>query len=452
MKVENPNGKSEKKLLLKGFKNQCEYVHPHLKTVIDALLARKESVVIEGVHLTVGFMKKIMKEYNNCICFTVFIKNDEKHKERFFVRSKRMTIDPRFNKYVQHFKSIRIIHKSSVKNSEKALIPKIDNTNVDKSLGIIHSTIVRSLRKIVNNEPLYDKTRKQATGLYQEFNAVNKNRLSSSEAQKIIRSKVNKGEIFRRFLEDRDENQRNTFDEFERFAPQEGLTEEEKSKDKGYEGESDSGNNNEDNEEEFEEEANPSLNEYNIKLGDSNSHIDGNTLENYTNDVSPQMKKMSKISSESKLHNANTAQHHVHGHVHGEEEENMKMLNKKKHSSRDDINPELPHVHEESKILMPVKKIKSQENISSAQSPDRTRRKEKRKKLVTFGKVFFTKSKAKLPHDSEKDSEQDEDHQVRKYNLILFIRACIVEVEYAHLLLSLLMSLLMVSGFFFILS
>jgi 2-phosphoglycerate kinase len=88
----------------------------------------------------------MMKKFPSCIPFIVCIKNEEKHKERFAVRAKHMTIDPKFNKYIAHYKSIRIIAKHLIKKAEEALIPRIDNSNVDKSIGLIHSTIVRCLR------------------------------------------------------------------------------------------------------------------------------------------------------------------------------------------------------------------------------------------------------------------------------------------------------------------
>ena len=59
------------------------------------------------MHLTVRFMKDMMKKYSSCIPFFLYIKNEEKHKERFAVRTKHMTIDPRYNKYIAHVKSIR---------------------------------------------------------------------------------------------------------------------------------------------------------------------------------------------------------------------------------------------------------------------------------------------------------------------------------------------------------
>ena len=108
----------------------------------------------------------MMKKYSSCIPFVVCIKNEEKHKERFAVRAKHMTIDPRFNKYIKHYKSIRIIQKQKKKKGERCLIPCIDNTNVDKSIGLVHATIVRCLRKLEEGKQLFDHKTKQATGIH----------------------------------------------------------------------------------------------------------------------------------------------------------------------------------------------------------------------------------------------------------------------------------------------
>ena len=190
-----------------GYLKQCEYVYPPLLSVIDSIINKGESIVIEGVHLTIKFMKQVMEKYSFCVPFVITIKNEEKHKERFAVRAKQMTLDPKFNKYIENFSNIRHIHKYMCKKYEAALIPKLDNCNVDKSVGLIHSTLVRCLRKIINNDPLYDIESKKATNLISEFNVVTKNQLSSSEAKKIINSKESKSEIFLRFFKDLQQNQ-----------------------------------------------------------------------------------------------------------------------------------------------------------------------------------------------------------------------------------------------------
>ena len=60
-------------------------------------------MVIEGVHITPDFMISMMRQYPNCIPFVICISNESKHRERFAVRSKYMTLDKRYNKYVFYF-------------------------------------------------------------------------------------------------------------------------------------------------------------------------------------------------------------------------------------------------------------------------------------------------------------------------------------------------------------
>jgi len=191
---------SEKEKTIKGFKIQCKYIYPHLMKIIDDLIAQNENIVIEGVHLTVDFLMIVMAKYPFCIPFVICIKDKERHKDRFAVRSKRMTLDPRFNRYIERFDYIRTIHKYLMRKAEKRLIPRINNTNVDKSLSIVHAVLIKCLRKFSKGESLLDETKNRATVLFKEFNSVTKSGLSSAEAQKIIKSKVNKGEIFKRFF------------------------------------------------------------------------------------------------------------------------------------------------------------------------------------------------------------------------------------------------------------
>ncbi|RQM28910.1 hypothetical protein B5M09_003317 [Aphanomyces astaci] len=65
----------------------------------------------------------------------------------FAVRAKHMTVDPQENKYIKYFDNIRIIQRHLCKNADKFLIPKVDNTNVDRSLVTIQTTLIRALRK-----------------------------------------------------------------------------------------------------------------------------------------------------------------------------------------------------------------------------------------------------------------------------------------------------------------
>ena len=45
-------------------------------------------------------MLRIWKKFPICLPFMIYISNEEKHKERFAVRSKYLTVDEKYNKYV----------------------------------------------------------------------------------------------------------------------------------------------------------------------------------------------------------------------------------------------------------------------------------------------------------------------------------------------------------------
>jgi len=80
--------------------------------------------------------------------FIIVIKNKKKHMERFAVRSRYMTLDPNLNRYIAYLHNIRTIQNNFIVKADEALIPKIDNGNIDRSVGVMHSVIIRCLRKI----------------------------------------------------------------------------------------------------------------------------------------------------------------------------------------------------------------------------------------------------------------------------------------------------------------
>jgi 2-phosphoglycerate kinase len=161
--------------------------------VIDNIIARKDSVIVEGVHLTVDTIKIIMKKYKYTFPFLIYIEKEEKHKERFAIRSKQMTLDARYNKYIQHFEYIRTIQSYLKKKADQFLLPKIENTNIDKSIGMIQETILRSFKDIYTNDiSNYNTENDNLSNFFNNFSKLSKTLLSSKEANILISQKPNK--------------------------------------------------------------------------------------------------------------------------------------------------------------------------------------------------------------------------------------------------------------------
>ncbi|MFS8011736.1 putative P-loop containing nucleoside triphosphate hydrolase [Helianthus anomalus] len=178
---------SPKQMAIEGFKAQSEMVIDSLDRLITAWEERKESVVVEGVHLSLNFVMGLMKKHPSIIPFMLYITNEDKHMERFAVRAKYMTLDPAKNKYVKYIKNIRTIQEYLCNHADKHLVPKVNNTNVDKSVAAIHATVFSCLRRREAGEQLYDSTTNTVSVVNEEYrNQCIANSLSSKGMFQLI--------------------------------------------------------------------------------------------------------------------------------------------------------------------------------------------------------------------------------------------------------------------------
>ena len=58
-----------------------------LDRLISSCAARHESLVCEGVHLSLNFVVQLMQRHPTIVPFLIYISNEDKHKERFAVSS-----------------------------------------------------------------------------------------------------------------------------------------------------------------------------------------------------------------------------------------------------------------------------------------------------------------------------------------------------------------------------
>lgn len=68
-----------------GYKAQSEMVMESLDRLISSCAARHESLVCEGVHLSLNFVVQLMRRHPTIVPFLIYISNEDKHKERFAV-------------------------------------------------------------------------------------------------------------------------------------------------------------------------------------------------------------------------------------------------------------------------------------------------------------------------------------------------------------------------------
>lgn len=131
-----------------------------------------------------------MRKHPSIIPFTIYISNEDKHLERFAVRAKYMTLDPGKNKYVKYIRNIRTIQAYLCNRADKYLVPKINNTNIDRSVAAIHATVFSCLRRREAGENFYDFTTNTVRLVDEEYrNQCAANSLSSKGMFQLIQRK-----------------------------------------------------------------------------------------------------------------------------------------------------------------------------------------------------------------------------------------------------------------------
>ncbi|KYR01757.1 hypothetical protein DLAC_01767 [Tieghemostelium lacteum] len=181
---------SHKDKILKGYEAQNEMIFNKLDVLIGQYEQRRESLIIEGVHLDTRVIVRLVEKHPTCIPFLMYISNEMKHKERFAIRSKYMTLDPHQNKYTKYFKNIRIINDYLCSGADEYMIPQIDNTSIDRSLATIHGTIFACLKRKANFGESYFSTKtNKFSMLYSEYEQIQHQFWSSKGMLRLIQKK-----------------------------------------------------------------------------------------------------------------------------------------------------------------------------------------------------------------------------------------------------------------------
>ncbi|KPA77563.1 hypothetical protein ABB37_06937 [Leptomonas pyrrhocoris] len=140
-----------------AYESQCELVLQVLDGMLKRLLARRESVVIEGVHLLPKYLTskraELLVDRVICVPVLVQIPKASGHLERFCVRSRGMSLQSDNNKYIASFQAIRTIQSHLVSTVEEAAMPVLvlTNTNVDKSFLVLHHAVLETMEHTALN-------------------------------------------------------------------------------------------------------------------------------------------------------------------------------------------------------------------------------------------------------------------------------------------------------------
>ncbi|SPJ11807.1 conserved Plasmodium protein, unknown function [Plasmodium sp. DRC-Itaito] len=154
------------KRCIENYLIQCDVLYPYIDEIIYENIKKKQSLIIEGVHLSTHVMKKLIKKYpNKIIYFLVYISDKETSIKRFATRTNNNKLsnnkNEKVNKYIQNFNYISGIQSYLLQSSKNLnnTINYIENIDIYKSLQIIMNSVYMFINE--NISPHKSKVRKQ---------------------------------------------------------------------------------------------------------------------------------------------------------------------------------------------------------------------------------------------------------------------------------------------------
>jgi 2-phosphoglycerate kinase len=105
--------------------------------VIERALKEGISIIIEGVHIVPGFIRKDLMEKDNVIMFTLSLTDEEMHKGRFYSRCRQAWARRPLQRYMEHFQAIRKTQNYIVSQAKTYDVPIIENIDVITTIDSI---------------------------------------------------------------------------------------------------------------------------------------------------------------------------------------------------------------------------------------------------------------------------------------------------------------------------
>lgn len=136
--------------VIEGFINQVNVVTVGVEAIIERSLKEGISIIIEGVHIVPGFIKKDLIKKDNIIKFTLIVENPEIHKGRFYSRCRQPWVKRSLQTYLDNFEAIRKTQEFMIEQAKEFNSHIINNVDVINTIDIMIDDIVEKYGGVNN--------------------------------------------------------------------------------------------------------------------------------------------------------------------------------------------------------------------------------------------------------------------------------------------------------------
>ncbi len=135
-----------------GFEDHAKYVLVGVEAVIERALREGLSLIIEGVHLVPGFLRRDIVSKPNVVLVVMTSSDEDQHRNRMYARSESVVTKRPVASYMKEFSKIRAIQEYLVARAKEEGMLVVENVNIEQTVNDVFEEVMRRAREIVFGE------------------------------------------------------------------------------------------------------------------------------------------------------------------------------------------------------------------------------------------------------------------------------------------------------------
>jgi len=147
--LRHPTMGGEEDSTIPGFEDHAKYVLVGVEAVIERALKEGLNLIIEGVHLVPGFLKKEIMALPNVVLVVITSPDESQHRSRMYSRSESVVTKRPVESYMKEFPKIRAIQSYLVDRAREEETMIVENINIEQTVDEIFEEVMRRAHKIV---------------------------------------------------------------------------------------------------------------------------------------------------------------------------------------------------------------------------------------------------------------------------------------------------------------
>jgi 2-phosphoglycerate kinase len=132
-----------------GFGDHSTYVLVGVEAVIERALREGTSLIIEGVHIVPGFLKKEIMDRPNVVLVVLVASDEEAHRNRMYARSESVATKRPVEDYMEEFSKIRAIQDYLRRRALEEGTVVIENVTIEQAVNDVFEVAMKRAREIV---------------------------------------------------------------------------------------------------------------------------------------------------------------------------------------------------------------------------------------------------------------------------------------------------------------